>query len=264
MSEFAAITPTEFEADSPHGPLYGQVWRGDDGQLPILMLHDSLGAVSLWRDFPQQLAKATGRTVVAYDRAGFGRSVVRTKPVASSFIADEAHEGILPVMQALGLQRVILLGHSVGGGMSLAAAAALPEQVAGAVTIAAQTFVEERTLQGIREAKLAFAQDGQIERLARYHGERARWVLDAWIETWMAPSYADWSLAGVLPEITVPVLALHGQNDEFGSERHPKMIAELGGGAARMLMLDGIGHMPHREATDRVLAEIGCFIDGLG
>lgn len=264
MSECVAITPTEFEADSPHGPLYGQVWQGDDSKLPILMLHDSLGAVSLWRDFPQQLAKATGRTVVAYDRAGFGRSTVRTQPVAASFITDEAHEGVLPVMQALGLERVILLGHSVGGGMSLATAAALPEHVAGAVTIAAQTFVEERTLQGIRDAKLAFAQDGQIERLARYHGERARWVLDAWIETWMAPSYADWSLAGVLPNITVPVLAMHGQNDEFGSELHPKMIANLSGGATRMVMLDAIGHMPHREATDRILAEIGGFIGTIG
>ncbi len=199
MSEFAAITPTEFSADSPHGPLYGQVWKGDESRLPILMLHDSLGAVSLWRDFPQQLAQATGRTVVAYDRAGFGGSVARSEPVAASFIADEAQEGILPVMQALGLERVILLGHSVGGGMSLAAAKALSEKVAGVVTMAAQTFVEERTLQGIRDAKVAFAQDGQIERLARYHGVRARWVLEAWIETWMAPSYADWSLAEVLP-----------------------------------------------------------------
>lgn len=264
MSEFAVITPTEFSADSPYGLLYGQVWKGDESRLPILMLHDSLGAVSLWRDFPQQLAQATGRMVVAYDRAGFGRSVVRSEPVAASFIGDEAHEGIVPVMQALGLERVILLGHSVGGGMSLAAAAALPEHVTGVVTIAAQTFVEERTLQGIREARVAFAQEGQVERLARYHGSRARWVLEAWIETWMAPSYADWSLTEVLPQITVPVLAMHGQNDEFGSEKHPQMIADLVGGAVQMLMLDGIGHMPHREATDRVLAEIARFIDTIG
>jgi len=264
MSEFVAITPTAFEADSPHGPLYGQVWQGDADKLPILMLHDSLGAVSLWREFPQQLANATGRTVVAYDRAGFGRSVQRTQPMAASFIADEAYEGIVPVMQALGLERVILLGHSVGGGMALAAAAALPEHVAGVVTMAAQTFVEERTLQGIRDAKIAFAQDGQIDRLARYHDMRARWVLDAWIETWMAPDYADWSLEAVLSQIKVPVLALHGQNDEFGSEQHPQMIVDLSGGAARMLMLEGIGHMPHREATARVLAEIGAFIDAIG
>ncbi|MEG1451537.1 alpha/beta fold hydrolase [Brevundimonas sp.] len=264
MSEFAAITPTEFSAHSPHGLLYGQVWKGDESKLPLLMLHDSLGAVSLWRDFPQQLAQATGRTVVAYDRSGFGRSVVRREPVAASFIADEAYEGIVPVMQALGLERVILLGHSVGGGMSLAAAAALGAQVAGVVTMAAQTFVEERTLQGIREAKLAFAQDGQVERLARYHGARARWVLDAWIETWMAPDYADWSLETVLPRIKVPVLAMHGQNDEFGSEQHPQMIAALSGGEARMLMMEGIGHMPHREATDQVLAEIGAFADAIG
>lgn len=264
MSECVEITPTEFRIHGPHGLLYAQVWKGDETRLPLLLLHDSLGAVSLWRDFPHQLAQATGRTVVAYDRAGFGRSVVRSEPVATSFIADEAHEGIVPVMQALGLERVILLGHSVGGGMSLAAAAALGAQVAGVVTMAAQTFVEERTLQGIRDAKLAFAQDGQVERLARYHGERARWVLDAWIGTWLAPTYADWSLEQVLPQIKVPILALHGRNDEFGSERHPQMIAALGGGEARMLMMEGIGHMPHREATDQVLAEIGAFADAIG
>lgn len=264
MSEFAAIIPIEFSAHSPHGPLYGQVWQGDADKLPILLLHDSLGAVSLWRDFPQQLAQATGRTVVAYDRSGFGRSAVRSEPVADSFIADEAYEGIVPVMQALGRERVILLGHSVGGGMALAAAATLGAQVAGVVTMAAQTFVEGHTLRGVREAKLAFSQEGQVERLARYHGERARWVLDAWIETWLAPSYAGWSLETVLPQIKVPVLAMHGQNDEFGSEKHPQMIADLGGGAARMLMLEGIGHMPHREAVAQVLAEITAFADAIG
>lgn len=258
------MTPSEFQARSPHGDLFGQVWQGDATKLPILLMHDSLGAVALWRDFPQQLAMATGRTVVAYDRSGFGRSVVRHEPVAKSFITDEAAEGVLPVMQALGLEKVILLGHSVGGGMALSAAAALPAQIAGVVTMAAQTFVEDHTLRGVREAKLAFAQDGQVERLARYHGERARWVLDAWIETWLAPSYADWSLKALLPQIKVPVLAMHGQNDEFGSEKHPQMIADLSGGAARMLMLEKIGHMPHREATDQVLAETTAFADAIG
>lgn len=224
--------------------------------MPILLLHDSLGCVTLWRDFPEKLAAATGRTVIAYDRAGFGQSVVRTAPVRSSFIADEALEGVVPVLDALGINKVVLLGHSVGGGMAVAAGASLPDRVAGLITISAQAFVEDLTLAGVRDAKVAFAQDGQVERLARYHGERARWVLQAWIETWLAPNYVDWSLSPMLEKLTVPVLAMHGSQDEFGSARHPQMIANQSAGRGRMRMFKGVGHMPHKEVTDEVLAEV--------
>jgi len=247
----------------PYGPLHGQVWRGTDDLVPILLLHDSLGCVTLWRDFPAQLAKATGRNVVAYDRAGFGQSVVRTAQVSPSFIADEAFEGVVPVLDALGINKVVLLGHSVGGGMAVAAGAALSERVVGVITISAQAFVEDLTLAGVRDAKVAFAQDGQVERLARYHGERARWILDAWIETWLHPDYAGWSLSPMLEKLSVPVLALHGDQDEFGSAKHPQMIANQSLGEGRMRIFEGVGHMPHKEVPDALLGEVNQYLASL-
>jgi len=263
MSAYSVVEPVEFSVCGLHGPLSACRW-GEAAELtPILLLHDSLGAVSLWRDFPAKLAGITGRQVIAYDRAGFGRSVVRSEPVAQDFILAEAEEGIVPVLDALGIGRVILFGHSVGGGMALSAASVLGARVAGVISMAAQAFVEERTLEGVRQAQIAFAQDGQVERLSKYHGERARWVLSAWIDSWLAPSYAHWSLSGLLAQIKVPVLAMHGENDEFGSLEHPRMIAGLSGGPSRMKLFAGVGHMPHKEVTDEVLAEVADFIAAL-
>ena len=261
MSDSPVTSPVEFTVIGPHGPLFVSVWPGDPEQTPLLLLHDSLGAVSLWRDFPKQLAARTGRQVVAYDRAGFGRSVVRNAHIASDFIMAEAHEGILPVLDTLDIQKVVLLGHSVGGGMALSAASILEERVAGVVTLSGQAFVEDRTLQGVRDAKVTFAQEGQVERLSKYHGERAKWVLSAWIDTWLDPSFADWSLDEPLRQIKVPVLAMHGAEDEFGSLKHPEMIAGLTGG--RCKVFEGVGHMPHKEATEEVLAEVQAFTSAL-
>lgn len=261
MSDYPVALPAEFTVSGPHGPVFVSLWAGDPEQTPLLLLHDSLGAVSLWRDFPQKLAARTGRQVIAYDRAGFGRSNVRSERIASDFIMAEAREGIAPVLEALGIGKVILLGHSVGGGMALSAASVLGERVAGVVSLSAQAFVEDRTLQGVRDAKVAFAKDGQVERLAKYHGERAQWVLSAWIDTWLDPSYADWSLEEPLKQITVPVLAMHGADDEFGSLKHPEMIAGMTGG--RCKVFEGVGHMPHKEATEEVLDEVQAFISAL-
>lgn len=263
MSVISVVSPTEFTVSGPYGPLYACHWAGDADKTPILLLHDSIGAVSLWRDFPEKLAAATGRQVIAYDRAGFGRSVVRTQRVSKDFILAEAHEGIVPVLDARGIEKAILFGHSVGGGMALSAAAVLGERVSGVISVAAQSFVEDRTLAGVREARVAFAKDGQVERLARYHGERATWVLSAWIDTWLAATYADWSLEPLLPLIKVPVLAMHGENDEYGSLEHPGMIARLSGGHSAMKVFESVGHMPHKEATEAVLAETAGFIETL-
>lgn len=263
MFDYSVAEPVEFTVCGPHGRLSVRRWGEETDRTPILLLHDSLGAVSLWRDFPEKLAGLTGRQVIAYDRAGFGRSVVRSEPVAQDFILAEAEEGIVPVLDALGIEQVILFGHSVGGGMALSAASVLGARVAGVISLAAQAFVEERTLEGVRKAQIAFAQDGQVERLSKYHGERARWVLSAWIDTWLEPSYAEWSLSGLLPHIKVPVLAMHGENDEFGSLEHPRTIAGLSGGSSRMKVFKGVGHVPHKEVTDDVLTEVADFIAAL-
>jgi pimeloyl-ACP methyl ester carboxylesterase len=227
---------------------------------PIVLLHDSLGCVELWRDFPGQLAMATGRRVVAYDRLGFGRSDARTGRPGLDFVAQEAHEGFAAVREQLGLEQFVAMGHSVGGGMAIHCAAQAGSDCEALVTIAAQAFTEERTLEGIRAAREQFQDPAQVQRLARYHGERAPWVLDAWIGCWLDPAFAHWTLVDVLPGVRCRTLALHGDRDEYGSTRHPTLIGERCGGPTQVEVLPDTGHVPHRERTGQVLGLIEAFL----
>ncbi|KAF1034251.1 MAG: hypothetical protein GAK35_04307 [Herbaspirillum frisingense] len=230
------------------------------------MLHDSLGAVELWRDFPALLSEKTKRCVVAYDRIGFGRSDSFHGAPGLDFIDAQAAMNLLPLLDHLRMEKAILFGHSVGGGMAISAAAQFPDRIAGVITESAQAFVEDRTLEGIRTAKKNFSDPAQLARLARYHGndlKKAQWVLDAWTETWLSPAFANWSLDEDLRRLQCPVLAMHGDQDEFGSARHPQRIAGLPWafeGQGEYVMFEGCGHVPHREQPALVLKTVAGFL----
>lgn len=231
------------------------------GLSPIVLLHDSLGSVELWRDFPLRLAAKTGRRVIAYDRVGFGRSDAHAGVLKPDFVRDEGRTTLDDVCRALEVGDMILMGHSVGGGMALSAGATHADRTVGIITLSAQAFVEDRTLDGIREAQANFQDEAQVARLAKYHGDKARWVLDAWIETWLAPSFADWSLDADLAGLQCPVLTIHGENDEFGSKAHPDRISSLAASPVQVVMIENGGHMPHKEQPERVLELVADFID---
>lgn len=243
------------------GRLYVKDWTLDTETAgtrpPILLFHDSLGCVDLWRSFPARLAAATARRVVAYDRLGFGRSDPHPGVLARDFVAAEARDTIPLLLDHLGIGDFVACGHSVGGGMAVETAARFPTRCRALVTIAAQAFVEERTLDGIRVAKQGFQDPAQLARLARYQGDKARWAVDAWTESWLSPAFADWTLDRPLSQVRCPVLALHGDRDEYGSAEHPARIA-AGRGTVRLL--PDTGHVPHRECEDAVVDAIRAFL----
>ncbi|QXH33711.1 alpha/beta fold hydrolase [Pseudomonas muyukensis] len=247
--------------ETPQGRLYAQAWTPATAHaVPIILMHDSLGCVALWRDFPEQLALASGHPVIAYDRLGFGRSDAHPGNLRPGFVEAEAGEGFAALLAQRAIGPFIVFGHSVGGGMAIACAAAHGERCQGVISESAQAFVEPRTLAGIRAAEQQFAEPGQLQRLQRYHGDKAEWVLRAWIDNWLAADFADWNLDQALAELRCPLLSLHGDLDEFGSLAHPQRLAELAAGAAQVQVLPGGGHVPHREQADWVLAAVVGFL----
>lgn len=248
------------EVEVPGGRLFVRQWPGAQGALaPIVLLHDSLGSVELWRDFPPALAEATGRDVVAYDRLGFGKSTPRVGRPSIRFVDEEAGQ-VGALCRALDLPRFVLFGHSVGGAMAVAIAAMHGDGCEAVVAVSAQAFVEARTIEGIRTAEAAFRDPAQVAKLAKWHGERAPWVLDAWIGVWTSPEFESWSLDGHLPKVTCPLLAIHGDSDEYGSDAFPRRIAGLAGGTSKLAILEGCGHVPHREKREEVLRLVAAFL----
>ncbi|MCS0659266.1 alpha/beta fold hydrolase [Massilia terrae] len=245
------------------GSVLARRWHLADGDAalpPILLFHDSLGSIGLWRNFPEALARATGREVIAYDRLGFGESDARTETLDADFIRTEA-EHIVPLLcNALGIDRFVAFGHSVGGGMAVHCAALHPSRCVALVTESAQAFVEERTREGIREARELFRDPAQFAKLERYHGDKTRWALSAWIDTWLSPGFAGWSLDAVLPLVVCPTLVIHGADDEYGSAAHPQRIAAGVSGPSFMDILPGTRHVPHREQEAWVAARVASFL----
>jgi pimeloyl-ACP methyl ester carboxylesterase len=248
-----------------HGRLFVRSWTPRDARClaPLILLHDSLGSVELWRRFPAALCEATGRAVVAYDRLGFGQSDPHPDALAPDFVAAEASGDFAAVREQLGIERFALLGHSVGGGMAVHCAVRHGAACVGLVTEAAQAFIEDRTVQGIAAAKELFRDPKEFDRLAKYHGEKTRWVLDAWIDTWLQPAFTNWSLRAVLPPVACPTLVIHGFDDEYGSTAQALTIAEGIGPHSRLEILPQTRHVPHREHPAQVVRLVRDFMAGL-
>jgi len=255
------IQSIEKYIDVPGGQLYARTWSVKEAQeCPIVLLHDSLGCVEMWRDFPSLLCERTGRLVIAYDRLGFGRSSKRQGLPSTQFISEEADIYLPQVLKAFNIEQFSLFGHSVGGAMAVVAAGHFGKSCLCVITESAQAFVEDRTRQGIIQAQVDFENPTVFSKLAKYHGEKTRWVLDAWIQVWLSQEFATWSLKDDLPMMTCPVLAIHGEKDEYGSVQFPEMIFELAGGMAEKKIIADCGHVPHREKQDLILDLVTQFI----
>ena len=257
----------EHRVPTPLGPIHAVEWLPTGTrphQAPIVLLHDSLGSVALWRSFPAALAEAANRRVIAYDRLGFGRSAPRHETLTPAFVADESRQGFEPLHGHLVRGPFVLMGHSVGGGMAVHIAADRPRECLALVTESAQAFAEDLTLQSIAQAKADFADPMQFERLVKHHGDKARWVLDAWTGTWLSPAFAAWTLVDVLPRVQCPTLVLHGEFDEYGSSAHPDLIAARVAGPAQRVLLPGAHHVPHREDEADIVRRVVGFLHGLG
>jgi pimeloyl-ACP methyl ester carboxylesterase len=233
---------------------------GNADQPTIVFLHDSLGSITLWRDFPQKLGELTNCNVLVYDRQGYGESSpfssVKRNNDYMEIEADVLHE----LITNLNLEQVILFGHSDGGTISLIAAAKYPDRIIGIITEGAHIFVEDITLKGIRDAVETYRNTNLKEKLQKYHGEKTDAVFKAWTETWLSQEYRTWNIEHFLPEIKCPVLVIQGENDEYGSLKQVDGIISQVKGEAKKLIIPGIGHSPHKETSEIVLKHSAAFI----
>jgi len=231
---------------------------------PLVFLHEGLGSVAMWRDFPARVASATGSRTVVYSRYGFGRSSPRRAPYTPRFMHEEALE-ILPALRAaLGIERPVLVGHSTGASMALIHAAARGSDVVGLVVMAPLTFVEAFNLDSIRGARAAYETAEMREKLARYHDD-VDGVFWGWNDIWLHPDFESWSIARDLAGIRCPILAILGEEDEYSTPAQVAAIERHAVHAASFdfLRLADCRHSPHRDQADVVIEAIGRFVDGI-
>jgi len=227
----------------------------------ILMLHEGLGSVSLWRDFPQALADACGCDAVAYSRQGHGGSDPATGPQRRRYLHHEAVDVLPALIDSLELERPLLFGHSDGATIALLCAGETSTRLAGLVVAAPHVLVEDITLAGIRRTVEAWHGTDLRQRLARHHSQQnLERVFAAWHETWLDPGFSDWNVESCLPPIHCPVLAIQGEDDEYATmAQFDRIVAQIADVEA--LRLPSCGHSPHRDAPAAVIAATQAFVE---
>jgi pimeloyl-ACP methyl ester carboxylesterase len=234
-------------------------YDGDAARPAIVLLHEGLGSVSLWRDLPQQLRERTRCTVVVYSRYGYGRSDVLREKREPDYMHREG-EVVLPALLAqLGIARPILFGHSDGASIALICAGTHPGAVRALVLEAPHVFVEEISVRSIAQAKTAYATTDLPAKLARHHADVDA-TFAGWNDVWLDPRFRGWNIEAYADRVRVPVLLIQGDADEYGTTAQLDAIAARIPGT-QTLLVPGAGHSPHRDAPELVLDRVAAFVD---
>jgi pimeloyl-ACP methyl ester carboxylesterase len=232
---------------------------GNPRRRPLVLLHEGLGSVRLWRDVPRVLNETTGRRVIGFSRYGHGRSEAPPRPRTPKFFHEEALDVLPDVLEQLEVQEPILVGHSDGASIALIHAGHHP--VTGIALLAPHVIVEDVTVAAIRVARERFL-DGELRaRMARHHDnvDSAFW---GWCDVWLDPDFRDWSLEDDAKRVECPVLLIQGADDPYGTLDQLDRIEARVPGRVDRLVVPG-GHSPHLEAPGEVLPAIAAFTDGL-
>jgi pimeloyl-ACP methyl ester carboxylesterase len=224
----------------------------------IVFLHEGLGSVSLWKEFPQRMADATGSEVVVYSRRGYGESDPITEPRAVRYMHDEALIVLPELLDSLEIERPVLFGHSDGGSIALIHAGGSGRPVAGLIVLAPHVLVEDLSVASIAEAKVAFETTDLRERLARRHAH-VESAFRGWNDIWLHPDFRAWNIEEYLPRVTVPILAIQGEQDEYGTMDQIDRIARQAPDV-ETLRLAECAHSPHRDQPDAVIAATVDFL----
>ena len=226
----------------------------------LVFLHEGLGCIEMWRDFPQKLCDATRTAGIVYDRTGYGGSSPWPADPGQRYMEIEADEVLPRLLQKLRIEDCVLVGHSDGGTIALNYAARDPEPLRAVVTLAAHAINEPVCVASIAKAREAFAAGELRQRLMKYHGANTDGCFRLWSDAWVAPGFEPMDADGRLPGVVVPVQAIQGEDDEYGSELQLGIIAGKVGGYCETRLVPDCGHSPHLQQPAYVLSEITRFI----
>lgn len=242
------------------------VWHGPvPGDAPTLVfLHEGLGCAAMWRDFPARLAAATGCGALVFSRLGYGRSDPCPLPRPVRYMHDEGLHVLPELLEVAGVCECIVIGHSDGGSIAITYAGGTPAvPLKGLICEAAHVFCEDLTVRSIREVGDAY-RDGDLRRkLEKYHGDNTDCAFWGWHDAWLHPDFREWNLKEYLPNTRVPVLAIQGQDDQYGTAAQVEAIRRGVTREAQVMMLPDCGHCPHFEQSDVALEAMVGFVDRL-
>ncbi|WP_091463769.1 alpha/beta fold hydrolase [Flavobacterium urocaniciphilum] len=227
----------------------------------IIFLHDSLGCIELWRDFPQQLSDFAQCNVLVYDRQGYGKSSPFSYSKRDNYYVELEADILNELLNYWQIEKAILFGHSDGGSIALITAAKYPTKILGIITEGAHVFVEDITLKGINEAKVQFETTDLKTKLEKYHGEKTEAMFWAWASTWTTDEFKSWNIENFLPMIECNSLIIQGEEDEFGSLMQVESIVKNSRGNSEKLIIPNIKHNPHKETPELILEKSSEFIN---
>jgi pimeloyl-ACP methyl ester carboxylesterase len=249
-----------FIAIAGHRLEYQQIPGTRAGAPALVFLHEGLGSLALWKDFPAELAAATGAPALIYSRYGYGNSDPITAPRGVDYMHAEALVVLPVLLDALGIGNPILIGHSDGASISLIHAGSGIRAVRALILEAPHVFVEDLTVRSIEAARDIYRQSDLPRRLARYHADpdNAFW---GWNDIWLAPAFRSWNIENFLPRVGCPVLAIQGADDEYGTLAQLDAIERQVAGPIERLVLADCRHSPHRDQPAATLAAMRRFIE---
>ncbi len=248
-----------FEALGQHLE-YRWIGPGPQDAPTIVFLHEGLGCVGMWRDFPDRMVSATGCGALVYSRMGYGASDPVRGPRPVRFMHDEALEALPAVIEHFELREVIFFGHSDGASIALIYTGARLAPVRALVLEAPHVFVEPVCVESIARIAREYETTRLRERLARHHGGNTDSMFKTWTDVWLRPEFLKWNIEECLSAIESPVLVVQGEDDEYGTVKQVDSVVSQVSGPAQSLMLPGCGHSPHSDQPDAVLEAAGRFI----
>jgi len=236
-------------------------WRGDGSRKPLLvLLHEGLGSVAMWKKFPARLAAHTGCDVFAYSRAGHGLSDPAVLPRTPGYMHPEALETLPQVLVTLDTDELVLIGHSDGASIALIhGGGVIDPRISRMAVMAPHVFIEDMCIAQIAEARVAYRTGELRGKLAKYHADVDH-VFHGWNDIWLAPDFRRWNIEENLPRIRVPMLVVQGADDEYGTLAQVRAVTDQAGGPAQALIIPHCGHSPHRDQPEQTLAAIGGFL----